>query len=308
MKKDKELFFTLKMELSKNKQITIDNITNDLQEIGGVIAIVLGGSYATGAAKKNSDVDMGIYYSGRDPFSIAEIRKIANKYSTEEDFTVTDFYEWGPWVNGGAWIQTSSGKIDFIYRNLEQVLTTIEKAKKGEWENHFEQQPPFGFSSVIYLAEISSCIALYDPKAHISQLKKEVQVYPEKLKRSIISQSLWSAEFAIWHAEYFFSKDNDIYNIAGCLVRATKNIVTTLFAVNEIYPMGEKKAIGILKKASKHPNNLGEKIENILALNKKTLNENIKQAKSLFDETVKLTAEYYQPFPFNLKKNKPINT
>lgn len=290
------------MEFSKDKRTTIDNLVNDLQKIKGVIAIVLGGSYAAGVAKKDSDVDIGIYYSITDPFSIDDIRTVANKYSVAEDLTVTNFYEWGPWVNGGAWIQTSCGKIDFIYRNLEQVSDTIKKAKNGEWENHFEQQPPYGFSSIIYLAEISSCLSLYDPHAHISHLKKEVQIYPEKLKRSVISQSLWSAEFSIWHAEYFFSKSSDMYNIAGCLTRATKNIATALFAINEIYPLGDKRAINILEKAPKHPNNLENKIENILALNKKIPNKNVELLKNLFEETVKLAGEYYQPFPFNLKK------
>jgi hypothetical protein len=36
---------------------------------------------------------------------------------------VTGTYEWGPWVNGGAWIQTSAGKVDFLYKNLDQVRT-----------------------------------------------------------------------------------------------------------------------------------------------------------------------------------------
>jgi hypothetical protein len=290
------------MNLSKDKQTTIDNLVNDLQKVKGVIAIVLGGSYAAGVAKEDSDMDIGIYYSTTDPFSIDDIRTIASKYSVAGDITVTNFYEWGPWVNGGAWIQASCGQIDFIYRNLEQVSTTIEKAKKGEWENHFEQQPPYGFSSDIYLAEISSSISLYDPQGHISHLKKEVQIYPEKLKRSVISQSLWSAEFAIWHAEYFFSKNKDIYNIAGCLTRATKNIAAALFAINEIYPLGDKRAINILEKAPKCPNDLGKKVENTLALNKKIPNKNVELLKNLFDETVKLAGEYYRVFPFNLKK------
>ena len=290
------------MQLPKNKQATLDNIVNDLQKIKGVIAVVLGGSYAVGAAKEDSDMDIGIYYSNEDPFDIDDIKTIASKYSTGENLTVTGFYEWGPWVNGGAWIQTSSGKIDFIYRSLEQVTNTIKKAKNGEWENHFEQQPPYGFSSVIYLAEIHTCIPLHDPAKHIAYLKKEVEVYPLKLKEKIISQSLWSAEFAIWHAEYFFSDTNDLYNIMGCLTRATKNIVTALFALNEIYPLGDKRAIAILEKTSNHPKKLKEKIENIFIVNTKTINQSIQLLKDLFEETVKLSNGFYKAFPFNLKK------
>jgi hypothetical protein len=290
------------MQLPKNKQATLANIVNDLQKIKAVIAVVLGGSYAVGAANENSDMDIGIYYSNEDPFDIDDIKTVANKYSTGENLTVTGFYEWGPWVNGGAWMQTSSGKIDFIYRSLEQVTDTIKKAKNGEWENHFEQQPPYGFSSIIYLAEIQTCTPLHEPAKHIAYLKEEVEVYPLKLKEKIISQSLWSAEFAIWHAEYFFSDTNDLYNITGCLTRAIKNIVTALFALNEIYPLGDKRAITILEKTSKHPGKLKEKIENIFVVNTKTIDQNIQLLKDLFEETIKLSNGFYKAFPFNLKK------
>jgi predicted nucleotidyltransferase len=79
----------------REKRVTLEGIVNDLQKIKGVLAIVLGGSYAAGAAKKTSDLDIGIYYTQKDPFSIADIKAIANKYSVANNLTVTDFYEWG---------------------------------------------------------------------------------------------------------------------------------------------------------------------------------------------------------------------
>jgi hypothetical protein len=227
---------------------------------------------------------------------------VASKYSVTKNLTITDFYEWGPWVNGGAWIQTSCGKVDFLYRNLEQVAATIEKAKNGDWENDFGQQPPYGFTSLIYLAETQTCIPMYDPNKHIANLKKEILHYPIKLKETVIRQSLWSAEFTIWHAEYFFSKTEDIYNTMGCLTRALKNIVSALFAINEIYPLGDKRAIAVLEKAKKCPKQLKDKIEDILVLNKKKHNVNIDFLKKLFAETAELAQEYYKPFPYPLSK------
>ena len=41
---------------------------------------------------------------------------------------------------------------------------------------------PFGFFSVIYLAETHICVPLYDPVGHIARLKRLVEVYPPKLK------------------------------------------------------------------------------------------------------------------------------
>lgn len=63
---------------------------------------MLGSSYAAGAAKESSDLDIGIYYSEQSPFNIDDIKAVANKYSVSEDITVTIFYEWSPWVNGGV--------------------------------------------------------------------------------------------------------------------------------------------------------------------------------------------------------------
>ena len=139
-----------------------------------VAAIVLGGSYARGTHHANSDLDLGIYYSEAAPFAIEEIRQVATQFSAGTPPVVTDFYEWGPWVNGGAWIHTTVGKVDFLYRNLEQVERTIQDAWQGVYQHHYDQQPTFGFYSVIYLAETHVCVPLFDPQAALPPLKQRV--------------------------------------------------------------------------------------------------------------------------------------
>jgi len=290
------------MKLSKEKRVTLNNIVKDLKTIDNIVAIVLGGSYATGTATQTSDLDIGIYYFDKEPFNINDIRAIAKKYAINDDPTVTGFYGWGPWVNGGAWIETSCGKVDFLYRNIEQVKSTIEKAKNGEWENNFDQQPPYGFSSIIYLAETRSCIPLYDLNEEIKKLKTEVQPYPAKLKQTVMLQSLWSAEFTILHTDYFARKQ-DIYNTIGCLARAVKNVVTALFAINELYPISDKRAIEILEKTGKRPEHLKEKIEKILCSDKVTINNSIDHLKELFKETVDLTNGTYKSL-YKFKNNQ----
>ncbi len=281
--------------LPKEKEELLNNIVADLKQTNNIIAVVLGGSYATGNASETSDLDIGIYYYDKNPFNIEDIRAIAQKYAISDTHTVTNFYEWGPWVNGGAWIETACGKVDFLYKNIDQVKATIEKAKNGEWQNDFEQQPPYGFSSIIYLAETKSCIPLFDPNKVITQLKMEVETYPAKLKEAVIQQSLWAAEFTIWHADSFYKKQ-DVYNTMGCLTRGVKNIVTALFAINELYPIGDKRAIEILENANKQPLNFKERIEDILCANKHTLGNNINSLKVLFRETIELTNGSYKPY------------
>jgi hypothetical protein len=288
------------MLLPNEKEQTLNKIVTDLKHTENVRAVVLGGSYAVGAASENSDVDLGIYYSEENPFNIDDIKLIAKKYAVTDDTTVTDFYEWGPWVNGGAWIETASGKVDFIYRNIQHVTRTIDKAKNGEWENHFEQQPPYGFNSIIYLGETYCCLPLYDPQKVIARLKDEVKIYPSKLKQAVVQLSLWSVEFTVWHAEYFYKKQ-DIYNLVGCLTRGVKHIVNALFAINELYPLGDKRAMKILQDAKDVPLNLEQRVEDILCADKYSMRNNIDRLQKLFDETVQLSSGGYKRF-YNLMK------
>jgi hypothetical protein len=174
-------------------------------------------------------------------------------------------------------------------------VQTIDDAKNGIWENNFEQQPPYGFSSIIFLAETQSCLPIYDPDDVIKKLKASVAEYPQKLKQSVVQQSLWATEFTIWKAEKFMT-EVDVYNTVGCLTRAIKNIVTALFAVNEMYPMGDKRALIILEQPKNKPADLTNKVNSILCCDKSSLSDAVWRLKSLFDETVHLANGVYQPY------------
>jgi hypothetical protein len=227
-----------------DRRALLEQLALELSRVEGVRAVVLGGSYARGSQHAGSDLDVGIYYFERVPFEIDAIRRIAGKIALEPP-TVTDFYAWGPWVNGGAWIHTPAGKVDFIYRNLDQVGRTLDEAEEGITQHDYDQQPAFGFYSVIYLAETQVCRPLYDPDSLIVGLKRRVEHYPPKLKEKIVSDALWSAEFGLIHARGF-AATGDVYATAGCLVRIASNLTQGLYAINEVYFTGDKKAIAAL--------------------------------------------------------------
>ncbi|HZY82238.1 MAG TPA: DUF4037 domain-containing protein [Cyclobacteriaceae bacterium] len=281
--------------IPEHKKHTLNSIVKDLGTIDGMVAVVLGGSYCIGMANENSDLDIGLYYREGSPFDIDAVRTVVRKYSIEESPTVTDFYQWGRWVNGGAWINTAVGEVDFLYKNVDQIRTVIEKAKNGVWENDYAQQPPFGFSSVIFLAETHYCMPLYDPNGVIDDLKDQVKTYPHRLKQSVVQQSLWSAEFTLWQADKF-AKKRDVYNAAGCFTRATKNIVDAIFALNEQYPIGDKYAVQMAERMPSCPGQLSQQIEDVLSLRKETLATNAQRLRSLFEEVVALAGKLYSPY------------
>ena len=266
--------------LPEQKHSLLEQLVEQLSKVKGVSAIVLGGSYASGLHHETSDIDIGVYYFPANPFSITDIQSIAKNVSANGDATVTGFYEWGDWVNGGAWIQTPHGKVDFLYRNLDQLQKTIADAQQGILIHDYDQQPTYGFYSVIYLAETQICIPLYDPDKLITKLKNSIAIYPAKLKQRIIADSLWSAEFTLLHARGF-AVQADIYNTVGCLTRAVSNLTQALFALNEKYFIRDKKVLDIVANFPILPSNYIQKINLLLAYPGSTAQEITKSVRNL---------------------------
>ena len=287
--------------LPAGKQALLTRLVDDLARVPGVEAVVLGGSYARGTAHDTSDLDLGLYYFERAPVSLAEIKRIAAAVSNQNTPVVTDFYGWGPWVNGGAWIQTEAGKVDFIYRNLDQVARTISEAQQGLHRHDYEQQPAYGFYSVIYLAETRLCLPLYDPAGRIAGLKGRVDPYPARLKEKVVADSLWNAEFSLLFARNFAAAA-DVYNTVGCLARVATNLTQALFALNETYFISDKKVMEELARFSLLPAGYVETLARILAHPGETaaeLSRTVAELEAVWQSVVALTGGTYRP-KFNL--------
>jgi len=283
--------------LAPQKQNLLSHLVDQLCAVPGVAAIVLGGSYANGTFHEGSDLDVGLYYHEDRPFDIVDIRRIAESASARDDVTVTGFYEWGAWVNGGAWIHTPHGKVDFIYRNIEHVQRTIDEAQAGISRHDYDQQPTHGFFSVIYLAETQICIPLHDPDGVIAGLKRQVEIYPPQLKEKTIADSLWSAEFTLLHARGFAAQ-GDVYNTVGCLTRAASNLTQALFALNEKYFQRDKKVMETIAQFSRLPFGYVEELNHILAHPGQTaqeLTESVQRFENIWRSVVQLEGVRYEP-------------
>jgi hypothetical protein len=279
------------------KRLLLQQLIDQLSGVAGIEAVVLGGSYAGGTHHETSDLDIGLYYFEAKPFSIAAIRQIADSVSAKGPATVTDFYGWGAWVNGGAWIHTPQGKVDFLYRNLDQLQRTIAEAQQGISRHDYDQQPTYGFYSVIYLAETQICIPLHDPELLIRKLKDQITIYPPKLKQSIIENSLWAAEFTLLHARNFAGQ-GDVYNTVGCLTRTAANLTQVLFALNERYFSRDKQVMNTVASFSNLPPGYVQQIELILAHPGSTaeqLTKTVSDLEQLWYRVVSLAGVQYKP-------------
>ena len=96
----------------------LQQLVDGLKQVQGLKAIVLGGSYASGSQRPDSDIDIGLYYNEDQLLDIEHIRIIAAQLNNTPDPVVTDIGGWGTWVNGGAWLTIQGQRVDFLYRDI----------------------------------------------------------------------------------------------------------------------------------------------------------------------------------------------
>ena len=276
----------------------MSSLSQRLGAIRGIEAVVLGGSHARGRAQPGSDIDLGLLYSEAAPFSIEGLRQLAEAVNDSAGPVVTDFYGWGPWVNGGAWLTIGGQRIDFIYRSLEQMERVILEAEAGRYELDYAQQPPFGFFSATYLGEIAVCVPLFDPGARVDRLKRRVANYPDALRGAVVQDYLWAAEFGLAAFAPKFAARSDAYGTAACLASAVNQLVLVLFALNRTYPINDKTALIEVAGFARAPLEFGLRVQQTLAhmgTSREELATAVERVAQLHRETVDLSDGLYQP-------------
>lgn len=284
-------------QLSPQQGELVSSLAKQLRTIPGVKVIVLGGSHARGRAQPESDIDLYLFYSEADPFSIQSIRELAEVVNDTPGPVVTDFYGWGPWVNGGAWLTIGGQRVDFLYRNLEHLQRVIAEAEAGRYELHYAQQPPFGFFSGAYLGEIAVCIPLFDPETQLDLLKRRVADYPEALRRAVVQDYLWQTELGLAAFAPKFAGRAGAYGTAACLARAVHQLLLVLFALNRKYLMDDKTALAEVADFERAPREFGRRVQETLGhlgASPEELGTAVESIVQLFQETVELAEGLYQ--------------
>jgi predicted nucleotidyltransferase len=285
-------------QLSPEQRELVLSLSQQLAAIPGVRAVVLGGSHARGRAGPESDIDLGVLYSEAAPFAIQSVRELADVVNNTHGPVVTNFYDWGPWVNGGAWLTIGAQRVDFLYRNLEQLDRVIAEAEAGRYEVHYLQQPPFGYFSATYLGEVDVCIPLIDPEARLDVLKQRVTRYPEALRRAVVRDLLFAVEFGLAAFAPKFAARSDAYGTAACLACAVHQLVLVLFALNRKYLINDKTAMAEIAEFEHAPREFGRRVQKSLAhvgASFEELAAAVESVSQLARETVELTDGLYQP-------------
>jgi predicted nucleotidyltransferase len=285
-------------QLSFKQRELVSSLAKRLGAIRGVKVVVLGGSHARGHARPESDIDVGLFYSEAAPFSIESVRGLAEEVNDTPGPVVANFYEWGPWINGGAWLTVGGQRVDFLYRSLEQIERVIAEAEAGRYEVHYAQQPPFGYFSGAFLGDIALSIPLFDPEQRLEPLKQRVTQYPQALRRAVVQDYLWMAEFGLTAVARKFATRADSYGTAACLATAVNQMVMVLFALNRKYLINDKTALAEVAEFERTPKDFGSRVQKTLAqlgMSPGELGAAVESVERLFRETVELAEGLYRP-------------
>jgi predicted nucleotidyltransferase len=240
-------------------------ITGRLGEIEGVEAVVLGGSRARGEGHPDSDVDLGIYYRPDNRPSVEDLRRLAGELDDRHlPYLVTDFGEWGPWIDGGGWLRVEGQPMDWLYRDLELVSRKVSECRAGRTACHYQPGHPHGFHEHIYAGEIHHCEVLHDPLGTLADLKRLTAEYPPLLKRAVTESYLWEAGFALDTCRKPAAR-GDAFYVGGCLFRCAACMVQAIFALNERYFVNEKGSVKAAGSFPLVPDDFEETVSSVLA-------------------------------------------
>ena len=237
-----------------------------LGQIDGVVAVVLGGSWARGTARPDSDLDLGIYYQPAHRPSLAALRQLAQEFDDRRlPDLVTDFGEWGPWINGGAWLQIDGHHVDWLFRDLDRVAHTIDECRAGRPTCDYQIGHPHGFHNHMYMGEVHVCRPLHDPSGALARLKALTADYPPLLKQVLINKYLFEAQFSVDIARKPAQRGDAAY-VAGCLFRCVACLVQVLYALNEEYFLNEKGSVAAIPALALHPDRFGASVARALGV------------------------------------------
>lgn len=230
-----------------------------IADVSGVVGVVLGGSRARGTADAHSDTDIGVYRRGE--MDLSALREIAAEYPGS---SVTEPGEWGPWVDGGAWLRTPGSKTDLLWRDLDRVHVVLAEAQRGVVRCEQQVGHPLGFFSYAYLAELATCKVLDDRFGALAEVLAALDPYPPSLAAAIEGSYGFEARFSIENAVVPAAR-GDRFSATGFLFRGIGCLVHVLHARAGAWLATEKNAVSSAARLAGVPEDLAKRVEHILS-------------------------------------------
>jgi predicted nucleotidyltransferase len=260
----------------------IAHIADRLAEVDGVVGVALGGSRARGAHIEGSDVDLGVYY--RAPLDVDQLSALA-AHIAGRPVAVTDPGGWGPWVDGGAWLEVDGQQVDWIYRNVDRIGQVWADCQAGRYTVSFQVGHPLGFYSCAYAGELALSQVLADPTGELGGLRAQVQGYPDPLGVALV-RGTWEAGFLLGALRKALVRGDTAW-VAGSLFRAIGVLVHGVHGHARRWLVNEKGAVAAAALLPGAPPDFAKRVARLLGTVGTTVDEHratLAAAQALTDE------------------------
>lgn len=242
----------------------IHKIVDVLSTVKGIKAIAIGGSQSRGEADEQSDYDIGVYYDAA-LLDTAALEQCVNKLDDGHGENLLNLPgQWGPWINGGAWITFEGMPVDILLRNAKRVEAVLQDCIKGKITIDDQPGHPFGFVNTIYAAETHYCKPLWqDESVLLDKLKALLYSkgeYSPQMREAVVRKFLWEAWFSLACGRKAAFKGDVNYAI-GSMFRAVCSWVEVLYAVNNRYLMNEKGSLKQVAGLEIKPTTMEERVK-----------------------------------------------
>ena len=202
------------------------DVAGQLAGLPGVLAVSLGGSRATGAARPDSDWDFAVYYRGTD-FDPDSLRTIG---WPGEIFPIGG---WGGGVfNGGAWLRAGHRHLDVHYRDLDNVEHHLAEARAGRFGI---ERLPFhlaGVPTYIVVAELGINQVLRGDLPRPG--------YPAALRASAPARWWNDAQATLGYARAAHARQGHLAETAGAIATAACQAAHSVLAARGQWVTNEK--------------------------------------------------------------------
>jgi hypothetical protein len=205
----------------------IARLVGALAELPGVAAVVLGGSRADGTERPDSDWDLGLYYRAGRGFDPAGVARLGHPGH------VSGLGEWGPIVDGGAWLTVGDVAVDVLFRDLDRVGRWLADAQDGRFEILRQNGYLAGAPTYLPVGELALC----RPLAGEPLPRPD---FPDRLAAAAAARwqgrAAVSLMFAATHA-----RAGDVVPCAGMLAEATLCAAHARLAEGRTWVRNEKR-------------------------------------------------------------------
>jgi hypothetical protein len=239
----------------------------------GKYAISVSGSQGKGTWDARSDIDFRLFH--------------------EKDLPWWDKAPelWQEWFAAEERWRRQGVKVDGIWpRRIDQVDAALDQWLNGEGKPNPLVWTIWGYH---LLPDIYHQAIIEDPFDVIGAWKRRLAAYPPKLKKAILDKHLASVRY--WREDYHYQNKvarGDVIFLAGLSSRLVHDVVQILFALNEVYYVGDGQNLDFAEKFKVKPADLNARVRSILypAPGEDMLEQQRERLVALIDDVILLAA------------------